>query len=320
MGGVKEALWEHRVGTAQRPFAPQVGAGQGEEPFPMFRRSQRPAQARGYAPGMRKRPHAVRRQRSRLVELRGVDERSERIASRLELPVLIAAVLVIPVIVIEQSGTGEPWQTLATVLNWLIWLVFLAELVTMLVVVPRRWEWLGRHPLEVAIVVLTPPFLPASLQAARVLRLLRLLRLVRLAPLARRLFSLEGVRYAAVLALVTALGGGAAFSAAEGRDISAWDGLWWAVTTMTTVGYGDISPQTDLGRVIAMALMVVGIGFIAVITAALAERFVAGEVREETAEITEEVEEVETAVLSELRAITARLHELEGTVERMRSR
>jgi voltage-gated potassium channel len=248
-----------------------------------------------------------------------MDASSERMAKRFEVPVLVAALLVIPVIAIEQSAVGDRWKSIAGALNWLIWLVFLGELIAMLAVVPNRWAWLRRHPLEVAIVVLTPPFLPASLQAARVLRLLRLLRLIRLAPLARRLFSLEGVRYAAVLALVTALGGGAAFSAAEGRDVSAWDGLWWAVTTMTTVGYGDISPQTDLGKVIAMGVMLVGIGFIAILTAALAERFVAAQVREETAEVTEEVEEAEEALLRELRAITGRLRDLEGTVQRVRA-
>jgi voltage-gated potassium channel len=137
-----------------------------------------------------------------------MDASSERMAKRFEVPVLVAALLVIPVIAIEQSAVGDRWKSIAGALNWLIWLVFLGELIAMLAVVPNRWVWLRRHPLEVAIVVLTPPFLPASLQAARVLRLLRLLRLIRLAPLARRLFSLEGVRYAAVLALVTALGAG----------------------------------------------------------------------------------------------------------------
>jgi hypothetical protein len=42
------------------------------------------------------------------------------------------------------------------------WLLFALELVVMVVVVRDRWQWLRRHPLEVAIVVLTPPFLPAS--------------------------------------------------------------------------------------------------------------------------------------------------------------
>jgi voltage-gated potassium channel len=249
-----------------------------------------------------------------------VNERSERIARLFEIPVLIAALLVIPAIVIDQSNAGDPWKTLAAVLNWLIWLVFLAEFVILLAVVPNRSAWLRRHPLELAIVVLTPPFLPASLQAIRALRLLRVLRLVRLAPLARRAFSLEGLRYVAVLALVTVLGGGAAFSAAEGRDLSAWDGVWWAMTTMTTVGYGDIYPHTDLGRVIAMAVMLVGIGFIAILTAALAERFVSTQVRQETAEVVEDVEEAEATVLGELREITSRLQQLEARVSQMRSR
>ena len=68
----------------------------------------------------------------------------------------------------------------------------------MLYVVPDKKLWLRQHPLEVAIVLVTPPFLPPSLEAARVFRLLRLLVLVRAAVLARRLFSLEGLRDAAV--------------------------------------------------------------------------------------------------------------------------
>jgi voltage-gated potassium channel len=65
----------------------------------------------------------------------------------------------------------------------------------MLAVVPDRRRWLREHPVEVVSVVLTPPFLPSSLAAARVLRLLRLVRLVRLAAIAPRLFTIEGVRY-----------------------------------------------------------------------------------------------------------------------------
>jgi hypothetical protein len=61
-----------------------------------------------------------------------VDERSERVARQFELPVLIAALLVIPVIVVEQSDWGDPWKTLGVIVNWLIWLVFLAEVVTLI--------------------------------------------------------------------------------------------------------------------------------------------------------------------------------------------
>jgi len=140
----------------------------------------------------------------------------------------------------------------------------------MLRVVDDRWRWVREHPLEVAIVILTPPFLPASMQAARVFRLLRLLRHLRLGVLVRQFRSTEGVRDAAVLAAMTVLGGGAAYAAVEkSQHLSAWDGVWWAIVTVTTVGYGDTFRQ----RIIAIVVMFVGIGFIAVLTAAAAERF-----------------------------------------------
>jgi voltage-gated potassium channel len=198
----------------------------------------------------------------------------------------------------------------------LVWLLFLAEVVVMLAVVPDRGRWLRAHPLEAAIVVLTPPFLPASLQALRVFRLLRLLRLVVAVRYARRLFSLDGLRYAAIIAALTALGGGAAFAAAEGNDVSTWDGVWWAVTTMTTVGYGDLSPATTLGRIVAMGVMFVGIGFLTLLIGAASERFVAGDVEQEVAEAARELErDVDAAraeVVAELRAIGERLRELEA--------
>jgi voltage-gated potassium channel len=204
-----------------------------------------------------------------------VDDRSRKIAARLEVPMLVAAPLVVPALAIELSDVRQPWDTIAVVLNWGTWIAFAAELVVMLAVVPDRRRWLRDHPLGVAIVVLTPPFLPASLQAARVFRLLRLLPLLRVGVIARRLLSAEGVRDAAVLALLTVLGGGTAFAAVKkDQHLTAWDGVWWASTTVTTVGYGDVSPQTDVGRVLAMMVMVVGIGFVALLTAAAAERFV----------------------------------------------
>lgn len=248
-----------------------------------------------------------------------MNERARRAERAFEVPMLIAALLVIPVIVVEQTDAAERWRTLAGFVNWAIWIAFAVELVVMLAVVRDRWAWLRTHPLEVAVVVLTPPFLPASLQALRVFRLLRLIRLFRIAKLARRLFSLEGVRWAALLAALTALAGGAAYSAVE-KGASTWDGVWWAVSTMTTVGYGDEFPETTLGRILGMALMLVGIGFIAVLTGAVAERFLAGRIEESQEEVTGEVEHAEAEVLAELREITERLHALERRLGSRRPR
>jgi voltage-gated potassium channel len=243
-----------------------------------------------------------------------MDERSERIADRFELPMLIAAVLVIPVIAVEQSGAGAPWRGIASILNWAIWIAFAIELVVMLAVVRDRRGWVRSHLLEVFVVVLAPPFLPSSFQALRALRLLRILRLLRVARYARRVFSVDGVRYASILAALTAVGGGYVYSAVESRQEpppSVWDGTWWAISTMTTVGYGDEFPLTTLGRIVAIALMLVGIGFIAILTGAIAERFLTGQI-EGVSEAVVETEATESEVLAELRAIRARLDVLEA--------
>ena len=187
----------------------------------------------------------------------------------------------------------------------------------MLLVVPGRAAWFRAHPLEAAIVILTPPFLPAGLQALRLFRLLRVFRVVVLVKEYRRLFSLEGVRGAAVLALVAAFGGGALFAQFE-QSYSVWDGVWWAVTTMTTVGYGDVTPHTTASRVLAIFLMLVGIGFVALLTGAVAQRFLSTEIAESTREIEEDiggdVALARAEIARELRTIRTRLQALEDAL------
>jgi voltage-gated potassium channel len=249
-----------------------------------------------------------------------VDERSERWERRFDWVLLTAAVLVIPVVAIEESRTGESLRRIAGVTNWVIWLVFLIEFVVMLAIVSSRGRWLREHPLDVAIVVLTPPFLPAGLQTLRVFRLLRLLRLIRIVQAARRLFSPDGLRWAAILALLTVFCGGAGFAAVEKGSNehvhNTWDGIWWALTTMTTVGYGDISPATNSGRAIAIVVMIVGIGFLTLLIGAAAERFVSMEVGP-IAEAEETLATTEAEMLREVGEIRDRLGRLEASIRQL---
>jgi voltage-gated potassium channel len=127
-----------------------------------------------------------------------------------------------------------------------------------------------------------------------------LLRLARGFVAIRFLFSPEGLRYAAIITAFLVLIGGASFAAVEkDQHLSAWDGFYWAISTVTTVGYGDINPTTDTGRVIAIAVMLTGIGFVAIITGAVAERFLA--TRREEHRLVEEVAQLR----EELRARVA---------------
>lgn len=242
------------------------------------------------------------------------EERSQRLTAAFEWPMLIACLLVVPTIAIEYAGVGAGWTIAATILNWLIWLAFLTEFVVLLVVAPDRRQWLISHPLELAIVLLTPPFGPPGLQSARAFRLLRLLRLVRVAKLGRSLFSLNGIKWAALVAFLLIEACGVALVVIEGHQhhphLTTFDGLWWAMTTVTTVGYGDISPLTDPGRLVAMFIMIVGLGFVAIITGAVARHILRSDATEQQDANTEEI-------LGAVHELRGHIHDLSARLDRL---
>jgi voltage-gated potassium channel len=203
--------------------------------------------------------------------------RAERAAGWLRTPLIVAALLAIPVIVVQESDLGGFWDPITAALDWCIWGVFAANLVVMVAVVPDRLRWLRDNPLDVLIVVLTPPFLPATMKIARALPVVRLVWLLLVANRLHGLFSVQGLRYAALIVFTVVVGGGTLFVAAEpAQQLSIWDGLWWSAETVTTVAYGDIYPTTVLGRVVATVVMTTGIGFVALLTGSLAQRFLHG--------------------------------------------
>ena len=116
------------------------------------------------------------------------------------------------------------------------------------------------------------------------------------------------LRFAAPLAAVAVLLAGGGFAAIETETVSDYgDGVLWALSLMTTVGFFGGLPQTAAGKLIAAGLMLCGFGLLAMTTAAVSSLFV----RED--EAPEELREqaFETEVLQELRALHARLNDLE---------
>lgn len=162
-------------------------------------------------------------------------------------------------------------QSLLNIVQWITWVAFAGDLIYGLTKAPSKKGYLKKHPLEVAAVLL--PFL----------RPLRLMRVISFGGLAIQKVAI-GRQFAITIKVFIASIFVAYISAVQitiserdlvGSNIKNFgDGLWWAITTVTTVGYGDRYPTTTEGRFLAVLLMFVGISLVGVITASVAAWFV----------------------------------------------
>ena len=222
---------------------------------------------------------------------------------------IVAAVLVIPDLILEAQPLRATWHAVAVIADWAIWLVFATEFVAVLAFASGRRAWLKRNPLLIPMLLLTPPFAPAALQGLRAVRLLRLLRVARSWEYLSKLVTLEGLKFIAVASGFLILGGGAVFASVErpAGHPSNWDGIYWAIGTMSTEG-SPISATTNAGRAISIALMLVGVGLFSMITAAVAQRFIGARAAPNVVKLSTG----EERILSELEKLSHRLVLLEG--------
>lgn len=101
---------------------------------------------------------------------------------------------------------------------------------------------------------------------------------------------------------------------------SIWVGLWWAIQTVTTVGYGDVTPHKAIGRIVASVVMLEGIAFLAVITAAITSTFVRRASLEHEQEEAAEAESAEARLDAHFDDLAARLDRVEATLARLAER
>lgn len=244
-----------------------------------------------------------------------------RVELSLSVPLLVLSLLLIPVLLVPIAWPHMPHDVAESfsVADYGIWAVFAVEYLLLLTLAPDRRRFARTHLLELALVLLP------MLRPLRIMRSARALRAVRVGraavgagtalAISRRQVALNAALYAPVAAAVVVVAS-AVFVLdlerdAHGANITTLpDALWWAATTITTVGYGDHYPVTAGGRIVAVTLMVIGIGLLGVVTASVAAAFVRWAA--EPAEVEDEHEHAEqrvelAEVLAELRAVRTEL-------------
>lgn len=188
-------------------------------------------------------------------------------------------------------------------LIWATWAIFAVDYVINLWLAPARGRWLVRNLHELAIVALP------ALRPLRMLRLVTLLRVMhgiggnalRGRVLTYVLGSAVILVYAGALAILDVE------ADAPGSNLTNFgDAVWWAIATITTVGYGDHYPVTSLGRCVAVGLMVGGIAVIGVVTGSVASWMV----ESVTEKAGMEMEAAESPVRQELQELTAQVERM----------
>ena len=122
-------------------------------------------------------------------------------------------------------------------------------------------------------------------------------RIKNVLSLLERVFNSRRLRTILGVLLFCIVSFGYIFYLAEPQIKTFGDGIWWALVTITTVGYGDITPLTTLGKFVAGTLMFVGLGLIATVTAIVSAKFIANYVDHHTNDdVLEKLEELEAEI------------------------
>ena len=187
-----------------------------------------------------------------------------------EVPMLALSIAFLVVLVLPHvAEVSTTWSDVLGVSEWVIWAIFAAELTTMTYLAPSRGRYLRDNWTDVVIVVV--PFL----RPLRALRLLRILGVIshigRHAALFLRRRGLYKVLAVALVLIFVCAGSATIAERESGGPIHDFgDGLWWALSTTTTVGSADTFPVTTEGKGVAVFLMVMGVTLMGIITASLA--------------------------------------------------
>lgn len=197
-----------------------------------------------------------------------------------ELTLIVLAMVSIGLLVFELTSEVYPHhQSLINTIDLSISCVFLMDFLVGIYRAPRRWHYFKHHWYELLAAIPLTDHVVRSLRGFRVVRVLRLIQILRMLRVFSRLRVVSGALdalgfqlFSLIVVLFTLVFSSSVFFFVAERGINPavthlFDAFWWAMVTVTTIGYGDIYPMTTEGRLVAIFLMMSGLGVLGALTA-----------------------------------------------------
>ncbi|MEJ6400952.1 ion transporter [Nicoliella lavandulae] len=177
--------------------------------------------------------------------------------------------------------------------------IFAIDYFTRLIIAKDKWKFF-RHNIFDLLAILPFDSFFAIFRITRVTRLIRLFKIMRMLRFvgvlgkfgrnAKKFLKTNGLIWVLSVATILILISSMTYSLAENTSFG--EAVWWSITTTTTVGYGDISPQTPIGKVAAVILMFTGIGIIGILTSAITSYFEKDEDNKTIDDVIEEIKKL----------------------------
>ena len=176
---------------------------------------------------------------------------------------------------VDYSNSLLPWQYY---LDILIWIIFVIDYMYRIIKSSDKKQFIKSNIFDLLAIF---PF-NSSFRAFRSFKLLKFLRLMKMTKIIafivrifnkiKRFLKTNGFQYMLLLSLVMVIISVILVSFFESMTLQ--NGIWWAFVTITTVGYGDIAPNTVVGRIVACVLMITGIGLLGSLTSTITTFFI----------------------------------------------
>ena len=264
-----------------------------------------------------------------VIGLAGVasDERpaAQRWGRYFEVPMLLLAIWIIIEWYLSAKGAYPiEWEAIT---NWVIWGFFVVETMVLSSLVRDKRRYLLSNWINLLIIAIGIPLLWQENPYAGALRGLRILLLlgflVEMSSTIRAVLAKNNVGLTLLVSLIIIVMAGTSIAAIDPAIETPWDGIWWAWVTVTTVGYGDLVPESPYGRIFGGVLMVLGLGLFSLITASFSAFLIAREeeevLQEEERLIGKEealIAKEEAVVTEEMRAL-AKIEDVERRLEQL---